>query len=166
MNVISPFYKGGGIIYTPESSIKDLRIKNSEYDTTIAHAESLVGKAKKLETEYKNFPLEAKNDLEIRIPETVDTVRLINEVSTIIEKSDFAPGDISYQISENLDGKGQNGYIISFTTKGTYPRFKTLIDNFEKSLRAYVIKNVNFSVPDTGKDLTTFQVRLETYYMK
>ena len=163
--VMKPMYTGIGSLYSPEKSIPELRMLDDQYDATIVQAQQLVSQADDLKNQYANLSDDTKMKLKVMIPEKIDQVRLVDEVNAIIEKSGFTSIDISSTEVTNL-GKGKSGYAVSFSTKGTYPKFKELVTNLQKSLRLYTISSVNFSIPQIPTDLTSFQIRLETYYLK
>lgn len=161
--LISPLYSGGGSIYQPEKSITDLKDLSLQYDSTIKQAATLVNQADDLKNQYTNLSPEAKANLSVMIPDAVDQIRLLDEVDSIIKEAGFSSNDIG--ISE-IGDKDKAGYAISFTTKGSYSKFKNLLHAFQTSLRLYTVDSISFNAPTVSGDLITFQVRLETYYMK
>jgi restriction endonuclease S subunit len=163
--IISPLYSGGGTLYSPERSITELRDLSSQYDATLAQADSLAQQAEKLQSQYNHISDDTKQKLAVMIPENIDPVRLIDEIDFILKKAGFTSLDIGYTDTGSLD-KGRTGYTISFSVKGNYTKFKDLLNTLEKSLRTFSVQAISFSSPDNPTDLTNFQVRMETYYMK
>lgn len=161
---IKPLYTGEGGIIHPAQSVKALRSLNSQYDGTLKNAESLVNQAKTMRAQYSAISPEDKAKIAVMVPESVDKVRLLSEVYGLGEDAGFSLDSLSYTDGGSIAGKGIVN--ISFSVKTTYPRFKVLMDNFEKSMRLYSIEGVSFVSPQKEGDLITYQVRLKTYYLK
>lgn len=163
--VIKPVYTGVGGVWQPTQSVKDLSTLNEQYSATLDQAETLASQAMELEKEYQSVSQEDRDKMKIMVPDSIDRVRLLNEVSLMGTRLGFTLNDLSYAEGSSL-AAGRGSATISFTVKTTYPRFKDLMDNFEKSLRLYTIQSVTFSAPEKEGDLTSYQVKLDTYYIK
>ena len=163
--VIKPLYTGMGGIMQPEKSVKDLMKLNAQYDEAISKAESIMDQSKSLKSQYERVSDEEKKKMTIMVPDSIDKVRLLNEVLGLARDAGFLLSDLSYSDLGVLPG-GKSGAAISFSVKTTYPRFKSLMKNFEESMRLYSIDSVTFSAPEKESDLTSYQVRLQTYYLK
>lgn len=163
--VISPIYNGIGGVWQPALSIPQLRNMNAQYDTTLAQADTLYNQAQTLRAQYANVSPEEKQKMEMMVPNSVDKIRLLDEVDAIGKKTGLALDSLSYSEGTSaINGLGAAG--ISFIVKTNYPKFKELMDNFEKSLRLYSVQTVTFSSPAKDGDLTSYQVKLNTYYLK
>lgn len=161
---IGPLYKGTGGVFSFGEGVSTLKNKNAEYDSALAEADRLLQDAKEKVTAYQKISEQEKTAMKIMLPESVDKIRLLHELNTISVTTGIPLKDL--MTSENqaqADGKGVVN--LSFTTKTTYARFKELMSVIEKSMRLYSVKSVSFSAPDEG-DLITFNVTLETYYLK
>lgn len=173
--VMKPLYQGGGSLFSPEKPIVMLRQLSSEYDMAVVQAKDLSSQAAELKTQYKNLPEETKDRLNIMVPQAsstaADPVRLLDEVSAIIEQAGFSAGAISYREDDD-PAKSKRGYILSFEVKGTYPKFKELLNLFESSIRVYTIESISFNAPQdataesASAGLMSFHVVLYTYYIK
>lgn len=162
--VIKPVYTGVGGVMQPEQSVQTLMSLNSQYDTTLSQAEDLVSQAQKLRNQYNNISPEQRKQMEVMVPNSIDKVRLLSEVDGLAKSAGFALSDLSYADGGSSNGKGVAA--ISFSVKTTYPRFKILMDDFEKSERLFSIDNVSFTAPEKEGDLTTYYVKLDTYFLK
>jgi hypothetical protein len=164
--VIHPFYSGTGGVWQPSTSIQSLQDMNTQYDVTLAQADSLYTQAQTLRAQYANISDEQKQKMQMMVPGSIDEIRLLDEVQGIGAQTGLYLDNLSY--SENGGGAvsslGSAG--ISFTIKTTYPKFKELMDNFEKSLRLFSIQNVSFSASEVEGSPLSFQVKLSTYYLK
>lgn len=162
--VIKPLYSGVGSVFVPEQSIKSLQLLNQQYDGTLAKADELVNQAQELRKQYEKISAEDKAKMEIMVPSSIDKVRLLSEVQGIADQSGFALTNLTF--GEGVGMSTNRGVAtISFSVKTTYPRFKEFMNNFEKSLRLFSIDSVSFNAPEDG-DLTNYQVKLQTYYLK
>jgi hypothetical protein len=163
--IIGPLYTGTGGVWQPAESVQALQVLNRQYDETLMQADSLRAEAQTLQKEYQNISDDQKAEMKIMVPDSIDKVRLLSEVSSILVQSGFSAQDLAYsEGAVRTDGRGSAA--LSFTVKTTYPRFKELMDTFEKSMRLFSIQGVTFSAPDKETDLTSYSVRLETYYIK
>lgn len=163
--VINPLYKGVGGVWQPAESIQKLKTLNAQYDETLAQADDLYAQAETLRSQYTRISNDQKEKMSVMVPDSIDKVRLLSEVQNIINQSNLRADELAYsEGSSATPGRGVAG--ISFSVKTTYPRFKELMDNFEKSMRLFSIQSVNFSAADRETDPITFQVKLETYFLK
>jgi hypothetical protein len=163
--LIGPLYKGSGGVWQPAENVKSLSALNDQYTETLSQADSLYSQAETLRQQYTRISNDQKDQMKIMVPDSIDKVRLLSEVSTLLLQSGFAPNDLAYtEAPATANPRGMAG--ISFTVKTNYPKFKELMDTFEKSMRLFSIQGVSFTAPQKEGDLTTYQVKLETYFIK
>lgn len=163
---IKPLYTGVGGVMQPEKSIQTLSALNTQYDDTLSKADDIMRQAETLRAQYAKITSEDKAKMAIMVPDSVDQVHLLSEVRGIGEDAGFALTDILFTEGGTGGVSSRSAAFISFSVKTTYPRFKVLMNNFEKSLRLFSIDSVTFAVPTKEGDLTTYQVKLQTYYLK
>jgi hypothetical protein len=163
--VLSPLYNGAGSVWQPQQSIAALQQANGDYDVAIAQAGPLATQADILKKQYAGVSEDSKQKMKIMVPDSIDPVRLMSEVDTLATKAGFNLQDINYAQGQSSSAS-TGSYRITFTVKTTYPKFKQLMHSFETSLRLFSIQSVSFSVPDKSVDIISFQVTLETYYIK
>lgn len=163
--VIGPLYSGIGTVWQPEEGITQLQQKNDDYTNTLAQAGSLVQQAASLRNQYSSIPDVTKQTMKMMVPDSIDPVRLVSEITNIGTQTGLTLDDITYAEGQNVSDT-YGSYRVSFTVKTTYSKFKELMHNVETSLRLLAIQNVTFTLPDKDSGLTSFQVTLETYYMK
>lgn len=162
---IKPLYTGQGGIVQPEQSVKDLMTLNKQHDEALEKAESAMSQADSLKAKYERVSDEDKAKMAIMVPDKIDKVRLLSEVLNVAQDAGFFLSDLSYSEGGNASG-GKSAVTVSFSVKTTYERFKALINNFEKSMRLYSVDSVSFTSPEKEGDMITFQVKLQTYYLK
>lgn len=163
---IKPLYTGVGGVMQPEYGIKTLSALNSQYDDTLSKADDIMKQADTLRAQYARVTPEYKAKMAIMVPDSVDQVHLLSEVRGIGEDAGFALTDILFTEGSGGGTSPKGTVSISFSVKTTYPRFKVLMNNFEKSLRLFSVDSVTFAVPTKEGELTTYQVKLQTYYLK
>jgi hypothetical protein len=163
--VIGPMYKGTGGVWQPTESIPQLKSMNAQYDVTLAQADTLYNQAQTLRAQYANVSAEQKQKMELMVPNSIDKIRLLDEVDAIGKETGLALDSLSYAEGASATA-ALSAASVSFIVKTNYPKFKELMDNFEKSLRLYSVQTVTFSAPTKEGDLTSYQVKLTTYYLK
>ncbi|MFA6608436.1 MAG: type 4a pilus biogenesis protein PilO [Candidatus Paceibacterota bacterium] len=162
---INPLYTGIGGVWQPTQSVKSLRDLNTQYTETLNQADVLYTQAQSLSSQYNSVSDDTKQKTKLMVPDSVDPIRLLNEVSNIAGQTGVALSDLNY-ISNPLVMGNYGIYSVSFSVTTTYSKFKELMHNYETSLRLFTIKNVTFNVSAKDSSLIDFQVKLETYYMK
>lgn len=163
--VLNPLYTGVGTIWQPEQGVSAVRDLNNQYRDTLAQADLLYKQAEGLRTDYGKVQADTKQTMTMMVPDSIDPVRLVSEVSNIASQAGVALGDISYAANSDNDPL-LGSYTVSFNVKTSYSKFKELMRNYETSLRLFTIQSVSFGIPQKEGDLITFQVKLETYYLK
>ncbi len=163
--LIGPLYKGVGGVWQPAESIKSLIEQEKQYNETLNQAGDLFAQAETLRSEYSRVSDEQKAKMKIMVPDSIDKVRLLSEVYNISVEAGIPFNELAYSDGQSTtEGRGSAG--ISFTVKTTYPQFKVLMDTFEKSMRLFSIQSVIFTAPERESDPTSYQVKLETYFIK
>lgn len=163
--IIGPVYSGVGGVWQPADNVASLKSLSKQYDETLTQAQTLSSQADTLRAEYARVTDEQKAAMQIMVPDSIDKVRLLSEVHSIIQQSGFAPQELAYS-EGSAASNGRGSAAVSFSVKTTYPQFKRLMDNFEKSKRLFSIQNVTFVTPTNPGEFITYQVKLETYYLK
>lgn len=152
-------------MWQPALSTTSLQKVNMQYDETLKQADAIISQADELKAQYARVSNDQKAKMAIMVPDSIDKVRLLSEVKNIEKQTGFSLGELAYSDGNTLsNGRGAAG--ISFSVKTTYPKFKELMDTFEKSLRLYSIQSISFNVPEKEGDPISYQVKLETYYIK
>lgn len=159
--VISPVYTGesSGVFEIPGDSIQALIKKEADYDATIQTAKDTVTLSKKIKKEYAVFDDATKEKMSIMVPDTINEVKLLNEITKMAILLGLP--------IDNLGVKDTNGgeYNVYFTVETTYVEFKNFMSKFEKSARLYTLQSVSFPPGKRDEDIIKFTVALSTYYM-
>jgi hypothetical protein len=159
---LQPIYTGDtGLIWTPEHSIRELKTNKAMYQNAFNQVDLVVKSTKKINDDYKAL-IETGLDEQVMImlPDTIDPIRLRNEVITIGDKAGVALSSVS--IAEDRKDINQNlgAYVVTFNFRGRYPVFKKLVEAFEKNLRLYTVERAaitHLNQKDNEKDRTLSQ---------
>lgn len=165
MLVWQPLYTGVGNIWQPEVGILGLRDESSQYDTAIIQAEGLKSRADQLLKEYSSVDDETKSRVKVMVPDTIEKVKFVSELSSVVKTAGFPAGKITIEEGKIEDGKLP--YVFSFGGKGSYFGFKQIVAALESSLRIYKIKELRFSTPerDAKEQVATFVIRGAAYHL-
>lgn len=158
---INPIYSGidTGIWSPGEENIKSLIVLRDQYDATIKGIDGISSKANALQKRYDSFDDETKTKMMIMVPDSINTIKLLSELTSIADQAGFPLDSIGVK-----DRGGE--YSVSFTVVTTYTKFKDFITHWEKSMRLFTLQSVTFSPGKTDEDALKFNVDLTTYYLK
>lgn len=160
--VAKPLYSGEDTgIWVPEKNITSLRQNISRYDSAVSKVDTIILEASKLEKDYLAIDDVTKKNMETMVPNKIDEIRLLSEVSKIAVDSGIATKDIMVKDKQGVFPK----YNISITVKATYQQFKNFMALYETSLRLFNIETVSFKSADED-GLSKFDVVLSTHYLK
>jgi hypothetical protein len=88
---LMPYYTGeGGLVWTPEKSIKTLQVENVLFANTLKQTGIIKDAAEKFEKDYNSFDADTKQKISTMLPDTIDPVKLRNEVINIAAKTGVA----------------------------------------------------------------------------
>lgn len=159
--VIKPLYTGAdsGIWSPGEESIQALTIRKERYKNTSKIVDDLVKKANKLKEEYDAFDPETLHNMSIMVPDSVNNLKLLSEITTIANRTGLT--------LDGLGVKDKGGeYNISFNVMATYQEFKDFMAYYERSKRLLNLLSVNFTPLRDESAVMKFSVELTTYYLK
>ena len=146
---INPAYTGEpGLIWTPEISIQDLQLQNVQYQDTINQVSFIDQQVKSTNSDYQKIDPDLKKKVETMLPDTIDPIKLRNEIITIAANSNIALTNLSV----DKDTKGGNFYLVTFDLKARYPAFKKFMENYEKNQRLFILESANISRQEKNLD--------------
>ncbi len=167
--IISPIYFGGGYVYdvpADQSIIKLREFKNSNEEDSNKLKEAIV-KINDLKKEYEGIDQYTQDRLNIMIPDSINNVRLMSEITTLMSSFGLPASGIS--ITKEVEDKKLPGigiYSISFSTKGSYFDLKDLLSKLETSMRLFSVQSVSFSPSEKPDEPMTVSIKMNTYYIK
>lgn len=118
------------------------------------------------------------------VPDTVDTVRFINDISGISKTSGVVLKKVDYNTEEvksvgpekivtekQIANSNYGTYTLRFAVSGTYVDFLSFVDSLENSLRLLDITDVSFnsergSEKSTKSDIYEFSIITKSYWLK
>lgn len=170
---VDPNYKGNASII--ESDIKTYGVKQlqeeyAKYQETSNNSTKVVKNRDILSAKYNKIKETDKEKLLKMLPNNIDNVRLILEITDIASKRNLALKNISIGGStKTTDTIGPNNtpygtLNMKFSVNTTYNTFLTLLNDLETNLRLIDITDITFSSSDT--DFYDFSVSLNTYWLK
>lgn len=179
---IHPIYTGEpGLVWTPEKNIFVLRSLNVQYQNSINQISLIQNQMDQLNKDYNAVDEETKKKIGIMLPDTINPIKLRSEVASIADKSGTAITDIVVvPINSNIRNGNQklSGYKVSFSTKAHYPVLKSLISNYEKNMRLFILESIaidkivkkpgeenKIEVDDDDETLTS-AITFNVYYLK
>jgi Pilus assembly protein, PilO len=147
-------------LYEVSAGVSSLKSSIAEYDLAIGQVDGLIKDSSSLQKEYDGFNEETRKNIMVMIPQNVEELRLLSEMSSIATDSSIALEGLA------VKDKGSGKYSITFTVKTTYQKFKDFITRYEKSMRLLSLDSVNFNAGLSDDDIIKFTVGLSTYYLK
>jgi Tfp pilus assembly protein PilO len=170
---VDPNYKGQGSTDTSNYSafgIVSLRAELTKYQEIANNSSKIVGRRDVLTKKKNAITNEDRSKLDKLLPNNIDNIRLIIEISDIAAKRNLLPKNISVgDVKKNTDSIGPDGSIygtisMSFSVNSSYTNFLNFLSDIETNLRLVDITNITFNSTDTG--FYDFSVTFNTYWLK
>lgn len=177
LGFLSPYYTGtGGLFWTPEKSIKELQSQNVQYTNTLNQINLIKDAANALSKDFSSVPEDVVSKVNVMLADSVDPVKLRNEVLYIAGQSGIAVNNLEV-VKDQRGEKNLNFYRVSFSMKARYADLKKFVEKYERSKRLFVVENVSISrqkIDERDKsnkeniDESALDVRIvsRVYYMK
>ncbi len=156
-------YSKAGVVFLQSELTKYSDILNSS-TKIISQRDSLVAK--------KNTISDANTSrLERLLPNNIDNIRLIIEISKIAEGrsltvKNVSVGDMAKTTSTNIgpDNSLYGTMSLKFTVNSSYNNFINFLQDLESNLRLLDITDISFTSTDSG--FYDFSISLNTYWLK
>lgn len=186
MNIIAPIFlilSSVGIFYgyinpnyrgeTVPANIVNLIGERKQYAEALTNSNSLISERNRLVEINNNL---SNNDLERLkklLPDHIDNVRLIIDIDGIASKYGLNIRDIKINSGNNNTNNsgslspGNSPYgtlTLKFKTVAPYDRFRSFINDMQKSLRVIDIVGISFDSTDNG--YYDYGVTIKTYWIK
>lgn len=172
---IDPMYNGGtGLIWAPEANIQVLKSVNVQYEDAFKQINDLDREVKKINTNYENLDPAIKDKVAMMLPDSIDPVKLRNEVISIANKSNVAISGLKVTETNKTPSANLGVYTVSFSVKSHYPPLKELLAAYERSMRFFVLNNVsidkwtkrNESTEVDDIEMLSSSVAFNVYYLR
>ena len=154
--------------------IDGLRVQQDKLNAGLDNAKKLREVQQGLLDTYNSFDPVDIDKLNKMLPDNVDNVRLIIDINNIAKPNNMTIRNIQIKEEDSKSGsdliQGGNetmkkgSVILGFSVTGPYNNFLTFMSDLAKSLRIVDVTSVSFSSDD--KDLSTYSVEIQTYWLK
>lgn len=152
-----------------------LKEEKKTFKNALADARLLKTRISELDAKLAKISDAEINRLDDFLPDTMDEIQLIVDLSKIASLSGMTIRDINViaddtsQRDKDLSAQAVNPELkslsLSFSTTGSYSQFKIFVSNIAKSLRIMDIQSISFNTePDSS--VATYNIELTTYWIK
>lgn len=170
-----------GVYFTYTSgqiaALQSIEAVNSQYSMAIADAEKLIKVRDSVLNQYNAISDTDKARLDKIVPNDVDNVRLLIDISGIAARHGLTASDIttsadtkssggSAQTVPNptiASGQGLSTVTVTFNVTTGYANFIAFLQDLERSLRILDVTNITLAASDNGN--YTYGVTLDTYWL-
>ncbi len=158
---------------TPEyKAITDVRSQTQDYDAAVARAKLVVAKRDNLLAKENSFNPADISRLKTFLPDSIDPIRLIIEMSSMASKSGFDISGVKVteegakaSVTPGQDGPMLGSDLVSFSLTATYDQFQNYLTLLEHSLRLIDVATISFTPSDTSAT-NVYSVGVRTYFLK
>jgi hypothetical protein len=164
----NPLFSGTGYqFYSPATqatSINAYRGDLAGYTAVFEESNTLITKYKKLVNSYNAVDRSIFDTIKKSIPDDIDRLNFVSEITTMIEREGFEAGTIG--VNPGPDLNGIKTVTFSFTVKGTYESIKALIRVFEQNARFMSVRSFSLTTPAEPSDLYTLNISIDAYKLR
>lgn len=170
---VDPSYKGNGSVIESNIStygVKQLQDEYAKYQETSNNSTKVVQNREILTAKNNNIKESDKAKLLKMLPNNIDNVKLILEITDIAAKRNLALKNISIggeaKTTDTIgpDNTPYGTLTLKFSVNTNYNNFLSLINDLETNLRLVDITDIGFSSSET--EFYDFNVSLNTYWLK
>lgn len=158
--------------------VEELRRKHADNEQTLKLSAELERNSQSLEDRYNRITDDERARLQKLLPDTLDNVRLVNDMNAIAAQQGLAirnitvggegtPGTTNTKnaAADAASRKRRYGTLsLAFSVTATYDEFDSFLRELERSLRLVDVRSV--SVKSSPNRRYDFAVVLETYWLR
>ncbi len=155
--------------------VSALKQEAATFDDALDRSKELISLRDALLSKYNGIREEDRTRLDVMLPNSIDTVRLIIDINTLatahgLSLSNIAVGEVNGGTTN--DGSlgpsfGEFGTVaLGFTVSATYDQFRAYLADLERSLRLLDVKSISFEAGEGANSLANYTVSLTTYWLK
>jgi len=155
--------------------IKALQAERADYSVALDNSRELLARRDGLVKDYNMIPSEILTRLQKFLPDHVDNVRLIMDISGIAARYDLTLSNIKNLESGkkketvgSIDiGKGETigSAVLNFSVTAPYTTFQAFLADLERSLRVVDVVSLSFTADDKSEKYT-YNLGIKTYWLK
>ncbi len=159
---------------------------NDDYSSAIANSEKLISQRDSVLKDYNNISADDRSNLDKMLPNTVDNIRLVIDLTNIGLQHGFSLKNVTASAKASNDSTSNSGQIanfasthgsignisiptldtvsVSFSVSAPYQQFISFMQDIEANLRIMDITHLTVTANDTGT--YDFSVQLNTYWLR
>jgi len=160
-----------GLIAPLNQDISARRVEIQDFNIALEKSKELQSVRDGLLSRYNEFTISNVERLEKMVPNNIDNVRLILDISNIASRYNMSLKDTRVQTNERAlnrplgpDERAYNSINLSFSVAGSYGAFLSLLRDLEQSLRLVDIAALSFTSSEV--DFYEYNISLQTYWLK
>lgn len=156
-----------------------LRAQVAQYDQALEKSKELLQVQSNLLAQYNNFTEEDKDRLQKLLPDTVDNIQLILDISSLAVRHGLTLENVDVDKVSTTNSNSGSGTIggderpydsisLKFSTRSSYANFQAFLKDLEASLRIVDLTTLSISKGDTtsGSQIYQYDITLKTYWLK
>lgn len=151
--------------------IQDLKKQSDDFNSVLTSAKEIKSIKEDLVSKYNSVSQESLDKLNKLLPSKVDAIRIIINITDIINRHGLLLKNISSEgVTNGKAASSDSGtdslqkIPITFTVQGSYKFFLSFLGDLERSLNIIDIGELNFL--SSEEDLYEFNVNAVTYWKK
>jgi len=170
---VDPNYKGNGVQNSSDYSqagVVFLKSELTKYDDILNSSTKIIAQRDTLVAKKNTISEADKARLEKLLPNNIDNIRLIIEISKIAENRSLVVKNVSFgDLTKTTNTIGPDNSLygtmsLKFTVNSSYNNFLNFLQDLESNLRLLDITDISFTATDSG--FYDFNVSLNTYWLK
>lgn len=147
--------------------------EKNKYEESLALVADIESKKNALIQEYENIGESDKIKISTVLPDSLNFVRLISQISEVGASDGILISNISMRETDSSVGNSiaeaepprpYNSAVIGFSFDASYAQFNSFMSRLEKSLRILDIRSVQIQTAENGR--YSYKVEFETYWVK
>lgn len=164
------------VVYTNPAyqETKSLSTQLASYDDALNQSTQVLKLRDQLLEKRNALSADDVNKLQLLLPDNIDNIRLIIDINDIaaryhLQVQGISVGSTEAASAEQTSGVGGNASAVgsvtlSFSVNASYAEFLAFLHDLEHSLRLIDVTSIAFSA--TGKDLDSYSLTINTYWLK
>ncbi|PIR57884.1 MAG: hypothetical protein COU71_01690 [Parcubacteria group bacterium CG10_big_fil_rev_8_21_14_0_10_38_31] len=153
--------------------VKGLMLQKKDFNTALANSKELLATRDNLIKDYNEISDSDLIRLDRLVPSSVDKMKIVVEIESLIKKHGFSVKDIQVEVSSVNDKNNNKSEVkndvfdavyINISFSGAYRPLLSFISDIEKNLRIMEVENLSF-VSEEG-DWYNYSMKIKTYSKK
>lgn len=152
------------------ADLSALSDKKSAYEEALVKLKSVESIKQQLTDKLNSLPEDEKKKLEILLPDSPGTVKLVSDIDAAAAKNGISIDQITYGPSNHDQGKSvidatapknYQSVLVNFSFTSDYNHLKSFLADLEESLRLIDVRSIDLQVGSKG--VYNYKVSVETY---